>query len=408
MTQAKQVRTTLSLAAKKMIRSHFRDAMWLVVLVAAGVITLFHTTVSAQNVETPTIMFEGMTDPSRFDSIAIFSVNADGTNLKRLSADGDHILNTTPRPEWSLDGQRIAYVNWLQGLDGGFVAVELYVMDRDGGNRRLLLHVGENFGQRTQQITGVAWSPDGKTLAVTRLVSGLFLVPTNGEGEPRLVLKAQLGRDFSSPIWSPDGKRIAVYAYMRTFGGGGSSQTSEVHVVNADGSDDMTVGKSVVQTRIFQEAVPIHWSSDGNKVFFPLMVLTPGGTMAIRACASNADGSGEMKLTERPAYMAVSPDGSRIAFAKAQPGSHKEIFVANEDGSGVRQVTNDPNWACTTSEWSPDGKRLVVSCHFVRDPCQMAIGCNWRIFMIAADNPPAKLAPIINRDAVYPSVAPGP
>jgi len=399
---------SLNQRTKKMLRSSFHDAVWLVVLLAVGLATFLHTTVSAQNVKTPTIMFEGMTDPSRFDSTAICSVNADGANLKRLTADGDRIFNTSPRPQWSPDGQNIAYVNWLGGLDGGFVAVELYAMDRDGANRRLLLHVAEHFGQRTQQITGVAWSPDGKTLAVTRLVSGLFLVPTNVEGEPRLVLKAQSGREFSSPAWSPDGKRIAVYAYMHTAVGTGLSQISEVRVVNADGSDDITVGESVVQTRILQEAVPIRWSSEGSKVFFPLMASTSGGTVAIRAYASNADGSGEMKLTGRPAYTAVSPDGSRIAFARAQPGSPKEIFVMNEDGSGVRQVTNDPDWACTTSEWSPDGKRLVLSCHFVRDPCRVAIGCNWRIFMIAADNPPTKLTPIIDRDAKYPSVAPEP
>ena len=399
---------SLNQPTKKMIRSRFLDAVWLVALLAAGAATFIHTIVSAQNVKTPKIMFEGMTDPSRFDSRAIFSVNADGTNLKRLTTDGDRIFNTSPRPQWSPDGQHIAYVNWLQGLDGGFGAVELYAMDRDGANRRLLLHVTENFGQRTQQITGVAWSPDGKTLAVTRLASGLFLVPTNGEGEPRLVLKAQPGREFSSPAWSPDGKRIAVYAYMRTSEGDGLSQTSEVQVVNADGSDDITVGRSVVQTRIFQEAIPIHWSSDEKEIFFPLMASTPSGTMAIRAYASNANGSGEMKLTGRPAFTTESPDGSRIAFARAQRGSPKEIFVMNEDGSGARQVTNDPDWACTTSEWSSDGKRLLLSCNFVRDPCRLTIGCNWRIFVIAADNPPTKLTPIIDRDARYPSVAPAP
>jgi Tol biopolymer transport system component len=377
-------------------------------LVVAGVAAFLQATVSAQNAKASTIMFEGMTDPPRFGSTAIYSVNADGTNLKRLTADGDRIFTTPPAPQWSPDGQRIAYVNWLQGLDGGSVAAELYAMDRNGANRRLLVHVTENSGQLTQQITGVVWSPDGKTLGVTRLVSELFLVPANAEGEPRLVLKAQSGRQLSSPAWSPDGKRIAVYAYMQTAGGSGLSQTSEVHVVNADGSDDITVGRSVVQTRISQEAVPIRWSSEGNTVFFPLMASTPGGTMAIRAYASNADGSGEMKLTEGPAYTAVSPDGSRIAFARAQRESPKEIFVTNEDGSGVRQVTNDQDWACTTSEWFPDGKRLVVSCHFVRDQCQMAIGCNWRIFVIAADNPPTKLTPIIDRDAKCPSVAPGP
>src|SRR5215472_5538762 len=110
---------------KKKARSRFDGAAWLLALLAAGVTNCLHTTVSAQNVKTSPIMFEGATDPSDFGSTAIFSVNADGTNLKRLTADGDRIFNSL-RPEWSPDGQRIAYVNWLQGLDGGSVAVELY------------------------------------------------------------------------------------------------------------------------------------------------------------------------------------------------------------------------------------------------------------------------------------------
>jgi Tol biopolymer transport system component len=398
----------MSQRTRKIVRSRLHDAVWLPALFAAGAVTFLHTTVCAQNTKTPVIMFEGLTEQSRPGSNAIYSVNADGTSLKQLSADGDRIFNISPLPQWSPDGRHIAFVNWLQGLNGGSVAVELYVMDRDGANRRLLMHVTENFGQRTQQFTGVAWSPDGKTLAVTRLASGLFLVLPSGQGEPRLVLQAQSPRDFSSPTWSPDGKRIAFYAYMRTAVAGELSQTSEVHVVSADGSADRTVGTSVVQTRIFELAVPIRWSADGSKVFFPLMVSVSPGTTASREYTSKSDGSGDMQLTGRPAYAALSPDGGRIAFAKSLPGCRSQILVMNEDGSGVRQVTNDPDWACTTSEWSPDGKRLVLSCHFVRDPCRMANGCNWRIFVIDADNPPAKLTPLIDRDAMYPSVAPRP
>jgi Tol biopolymer transport system component len=179
-------------------------------------------------------------------------------------------------------------------------------------------------------------------------------------------------------------------------------------VVNDDGSAEMRVGRSVVQSRFSQHDIPIHWSADGSKVFFPLMVSSPSGTLTIRAYVSNADGSGDMQWTQRPAYEDPSPDGSRIAFAKSQPGCEDEIFVMNKDGSGIRRAANDPDWACTTSAWSPDGQRLVLSCHFVRDQCRMAIGCNWRIFVIAADNSPTKLTPIIDRDAMYPSVAPVP
>jgi Tol biopolymer transport system component len=380
----------------------------LAAIIAAGLTTFLHTTVSAQNAKTPAIMFEGLSDQSRLDSNAIYLVNANGTNLKRLMTDGDGILKTSPFPQWSPDGQQIAYVNRLEGLIGGSIAAELYPVDRDGANRRLLMHVTEDFGRRTQSITGIAWSPDGKTLAVTRLAAGLFLVPLNKPGEPRLVFESQSAQDISSPVWLPNRNRIAFYSHGQTAEAGEFSQTSEVHVVNDDGSAEVTVGRSVVQSRFSQHDIPIHWSADGSKVFFPLMVSDPYGTLTIRAYVSNADSSEDMQWTQRPAYEDPSPDGSRIAFAKSQPDCPNEIFVMNKDGSGIRRAANDPDWACTTSTWSPDGQRLVLSCHFVSDQWRLAIGCSWRIFVIAADNSPTKLTPIIDRDALYPSVAPVP
>jgi Tol biopolymer transport system component len=389
------------------IRSRLHGAMRLAT-VAVGLATILHTPASAQDAKTPVIMFQGLADPADLGSNAIYSVNADGTNLKRLTADDDHILNGAPYPQWSPDGQRIAFVNWARALSGGFVPTELYVMDRDGTNRRLLLHITEQSWQKTQSVSGVAWSPDGKTLAVTRLVAGLFLIPMDKPGLPRLTFQPKSAQDVSSAVWSPDGKKIAVYSYGQTIEGGVLSQTSEVHVVDADGSAEVTVGRIVFQSRFSQQGIPIRWSADGTKLFFPLMVAAPSGGVTIRGYVSNADGSGEMQATELPPYEKPSPDGSRIAFSNTVMDSRDGVFVKNKDGSGIRAAANDPDWACAIGTWSPDGQRLVLSCHYVKVPCKMAVGCNWRIFVVPADASPAKLTPIIDVDARYPSVAPAP
>jgi Tol biopolymer transport system component len=50
----------------------------------------------------------------------------------------------------------------------------------------------------------------------------------------------------------------------------------------------------------------------------------------------NADGSGQINLTNNPAADDVpswSPDGRRIAFASDRDGN-REIYVMNADGSG--------------------------------------------------------------------------
>lgn len=402
-----QAERSMNCRTAKKARSLLRGVVRLALL-AACVTAFVHTIALAQDSKTTVILFEGLSNPGDFGSNAIYSVNADGTNLKRLTTDEDRIFDIAPYPQWSPDGQQIAFVNWTRGLSGGSVPTELYVMDRDGSNRRLLISIGENFGQKTRGVSGVAWSPDGKTLAVTRAVAGLFVIPLDKPSEPRLVLQGKSSQDFSSPVWSPDGKRIAFYSYGQTVEAGEFAQTSEVHVVAADSSAEMTLGKSVVQSRYSQLGVPIRWSADGTRVFFPLMVSSPSGGFAIRGYVANADGSGEKQWTERAPVEIPSPDGNRIAFAKSEPDCLDEVFVMNKDGSGIRPAGNDPDWACTKGVWTSDGQRLVLSCHYVKVPCKMAIGCNWRIFVVPADRSPTKLTPIVDADARFASVAPTP
>jgi TolB protein len=55
--------------------------------------------------------------------------------------------------------------------------------------------------------------------------------------------------------------------------------------------------------------------------------------------------------------VAISPDGSRIAF-QGEANNNDDIFIVNTDGSGLQQLTNDP----ATDQfpaWSPDGTTIV-------------------------------------------------
>jgi Tol biopolymer transport system component len=91
-----------------------------------------------------------------------------------------------------------------------------------------------------------------------------------------------------------------------------------------------------------------------------------GGNYEI--CAANADGSGQANLTNSPGDdtgAAWSPDGTRLAFVSNRgQNTYKSgnIFVMNEDGSGVRQLTFYPDAADINilgPAWSPDGSRLL-------------------------------------------------
>src|ERR1017187_9378070 len=105
--------------------------------------------------------------------------------------------------KWKLEG-RPAYKEKKQYES--YHPVELFVMDRDGTNRRLLRRM-------EPVIYGAAWSADGRTIAISALPeafanrpqpgdpmrAGLYLLPADGQGEPRLLFRNAL-----TPSWSPD------------------------------------------------------------------------------------------------------------------------------------------------------------------------------------------------------------
>lgn len=77
----------------------------------------------------------------------------------------------------------------------------------------------------------------------------------------------------------------------------------------------------------------------------------------------NVDGSGIRNITNNPAYDGNpiwSPDGSRIAF-ESERDNNREIYVINLDGSGLTRLTSDPDNDVLGGEqaWPPDGSQIL-------------------------------------------------
>ncbi len=128
--------------------------------------------------------------------------------------------------------------------------------------------------------------------------------------------------------------------------------TPKIYVMNTDGS-----GLRQLTTGPHADSRPA-WSPDGSRIAF----ARAGDSSSCGIYAMNADGSGLDRLTSAcgditPAW---SPDGDRIAFGKWTLGSLSTgIYVMNADGSGVTQLTEGLHDEYPA--WSPDGRRIAFN-----------------------------------------------
>ena len=251
----------------------------------------------------------------------IYTMNADGTNLTRLTnnsaGDGS--------PVWSPDGTKIAFVSTRDAGNG-----EIYVMNADGTKpTRLTTDAGYD--------TDPSWSPDGRKLVFQSNPDGnneIYVINVEGTGQTNLTNKAEAD---ISPMWSPDGSKIA-FASRRNVGGG-----YEIYVMNADGSNPTRLTNTAQS-----EGAPA-WSPDSQKLVFQSWRDGNGELYVM-----NADGTNPTRLTTNPANdnePSWSADGKYILFQTNRDGND-EIYVMNADGSSPTNLTKDAGWDAT-AVWQP-------------------------------------------------------
>ena len=144
-------------------------------------------------------------------STGLWTVNADGTGLRRLRAgrgptEGMH-------PAWSPDGRTIVF-GWTGRSPhpwGRLAAVR-----PDGSGYRVL--VRPRAGKHDDELTFPAWSRDGKRLAFVRIDhrqgrAGRTIEVANARGaHPRAVVRLPYNPvRQGAPTWSPDGRLIAFW-----------------------------------------------------------------------------------------------------------------------------------------------------------------------------------------------------
>jgi Tol biopolymer transport system component len=190
----------------------------------------------------------------------IYTINADGTNLRRITS--SPAIDSSP--VWSPDGSRLAFVTDRDHQP------DIYVMNADGSSQ---IRVGD----ASPGDSSPTWSPDGKRIAFQADANpgthAVYIVNADGSSQRRLTEDKGEGL----PAWSPDGRRIAFTS--------AKTGTPSIYVINTDGT-----GQTLLTSG--PEDRDPEWSPDGQWIAFE---SRRDGNWQIYVVSS--DGSTQMRLT---------------------------------------------------------------------------------------------------------------
>jgi Tol biopolymer transport system component len=306
--------------------------------------------------------------------------------LKVVDGESARPLTNTPDvsekwPQWSPDGQQIAYTSLVKGKPPSvFTVSPLGVSPRP-------------IAERAAHAT---WTPDGKSMVMVGVEEGLrttLVVHELATGTRLTLMRAPAGFRDIHPRVSPDGRRLAFVrdgsgrgaVFVMSMSGGDATRLSDwsngfigglawtpdslellfpepelsgrrVVRLHANGG-----GPAVGVPGVPREAVGLSISlvpgARGHRLAFTagqpdiglrlidLQALEAGTTTAVaKFCdATRLDAPGRF-----------SPDGSLVAFTSDRGGS-QQVWVARRDGSSERSLTHLPDSVVNVGGWSPDG-----------------------------------------------------
>jgi Tol biopolymer transport system component len=194
--------------------------------------------------------------PQAIPTQQIWVMNADGSDQTALTNLTSYAVRSFD-PRWSPDGSGVAFSS-SRALDGSDAAnpngtINIWVMNADGTAVRPLTKLtaaGADCGF-------ASWSPDGTKLAFecaraldgsdaanANLVVNIWVMNADGTGAVPLTNLTAPGASSHHAAWSPDGSKLAFDSRRSIDGHDSANDSSNIWIVNPDGSDATPLTKN--------------------------------------------------------------------------------------------------------------------------------------------------------------------
>ncbi|WP_425235711.1 TolB family protein [Ulvibacterium sp.] len=265
--------------------------------------------------------------------------------LCSCNTNDSELLGHLGRPDISPDGKKIVFI---YAEDASKDTWEIYSADITGKNVVRLTHFPEARIKK-----GPVWSPNGEKIAFHADIDGgsqIFVMDSNGQNLTQLTQT----RGYNvEPHWSPDGSKIAYNLSIPEEG------KVQMLSMNSDGTNIQFLPNFTGQNwypRLTHNGRIIFTSDIHHRDFYDIFTM-------------NRDSSDIKQLTKVKAinwFPEYSPDGSRITFTsnrddpQLSDSGNYNIYMMNQDGTGLRQITDLPGQE-VHPKWHPSGDKLIFA-----------------------------------------------
>ncbi len=341
--------------------------------------------------------------------------------VKAVGSEALRQLTATPssetNPAWSPDGHSIAFVRAGQGVftmsqlggverrisssgtqvNWGGDSKSVLIRDREADTRphgiyQVFLDTLERRQLTQAPVASGDYrfevSPDGNTLAFIRYekngVSDLYAAPMAG-GEPRRL--TNWNDEIDGLSWTPDGRELVFSVNEPT-----ASRLWRIPVstpVPSRGTPIAGIPASAMYPSISRPmpGQPARLAFQTVTLDVDLQLIDLDAPLSHDALESRP----LLNSTRHEGSARFSPDNTKIAFASIRSGA-PEVWVADRDGTGARQLTTLGATGVMIGDWSPDSTTIAF---------EAAVAGNTDVYLVGADGGhPRRLTSEVSLDGV--------